>query len=187
MLRLTGLILVFALGAGAAFGLVSCGDDENPELLPGDTAKQILDNLDRAEEALADGDCEAAEEAVDQIVGDIEDLDRPVSKELRRELKQGAILLGERIAEECTPETTAPPTTEEAPEPPPEETTTEETATDEGDDDGDEGDDEGDDEGSPAPPSSEEPPPAQDPPPTTPTTPTTPQDSGGVGPGRATG
>lgn len=186
MLRLTGLILVFALGAGAAFGLVSCGDEENPELLPGDTAKQILDNLEQVEESVGTGDCEGAEQAVNEIVGDIEDLDRPVSKELRQELKQGAILLGEQIAEECTPDTTVPETTEEAPEPPPEETTTEETTTEE-DDDGDEGDDEGDDEGSPAPPSSQEPPPAEEPPPTTPTTPTPPQDSGGVGPGRATG
>src|SRR5688572_4810187 len=175
MLRLTGLVLVFALGAAAAFGLVACGDEENPELLPGDTAEQILDNLEQAEASVGSGDCEGAEQAVNEIIGDIEDLDRPVNKELRQELKQGAILLGEQIAEECAPDTTVPETTEEASEPPPEETTTEETTTEE------EGDDGGDDEDASAPPAEEQPP-AEEPPAEVPA-PQPDTDSGGVGPG----
>ena len=182
MLRLTGLILVFALGVGAAFALVSCGDDENPELLPGETAEQILDNLDTVAEAVDAGDCSGAEDAVNEIIGDIEDLDRPVSKELRQELKRGAVLLSERIDTDCTPEETAAPTTtapiETTTHESTEETTTDKSTTTE-------------ETTAPEPTTTETTPPTT---PTTPTTPAPPQpppsgggSSGGVGPGAAAG
>ena len=185
MLRLTGLILVFALGAGAAFGLVSCGDDSNPELLPGNTADDILSNLDTVTEAVDSGDCDGAEQAVSEIIGDIEDLDRPVSKALRRQLKQGANLLADQVETECTPEATST-TTVEPTEPTTTEETTQETTTDQSTTSEQTTTEQ-------TTTTTEEPPPTA--PPTTPTTPTTPSPpspppgdgSGGVGPSKAAG
>lgn len=181
VLRLAGLILVFALGAGAAFGLVSCGDDNNPELLPGNTADDILSNLDTVTEAVDSGDCDGAEQAVSEIIGDIEDLDRPVSKALRRQLKQGATLLADQIEAECTPEATSETTAE-----PTEPTTTQETTTDQSTTSEQTTTEQ-------TTTTTAEPPTTA--PPTAPTTPTTPgppspppgDGSGGVGPSKAAG
>ena len=57
-------ILALALGAALAFAVVSCGGRDEKGLLPGDTADQIVTNLDSVERAASEGSCtSAAEEA----------------------------------------------------------------------------------------------------------------------------
>lgn len=186
MPRLATALLALALGAAAAFALVSCGDDEEDEqaLLPGDTAEAILANLDAVEEAVAAGECDEAAENVETIQNQIAALDRPVSRKLRQNLSEGAELLAERIAEECEPaaattaettvttestettDTTDEETTETTETTGEEPTTTDETTTTQ----------------EPAQPEPPTEPPAQPEPPTTP-----PEDSGGVSPGGVAG
>jgi len=118
--RLTLSILAIALGAAAAVGLVSCGGSDD-DLLPGDTASEILTNLSSVEELVAEGDCEGALSAAQDVATQVERLPGSVDAELRERLAAGADQLEQVSAEDCTePETV---------------TTTAETTTDEPTDD----------------------------------------------------
>lgn len=179
--RLTTYFLVFALGGVAAVALVSCGGGGGADLLPGSTASQISENLDKVEQLANSGDCVGAEDAAQEVSVQISELGG-VDKTLKRALREGATRLNEVVVADCSPEATeaispasipdstesAP--TETAPKKPPKKAPTVETNT--------------------APP-----PPTTTSTPTTPTTPTTPPatpapesgedgaPSGGVGPG----
>lgn len=105
--RLSALLLAFALGAVSAVALVSCGGGEDADLLPGTTADQIESNLTRVEELAGEDDCVGAEEAVAEVVAEVEEL-REVDLKLKAALQEGterlSVVVG-RCEEETTEET----------------------------------------------------------------------------------
>ena len=122
MTRLAIPILALALGVGAAFGLVSCGGDEEG-LLPGDNAQEIVDNLNEVEQLSEAGDCAGADAAADEVQMQIDELGSQVDEQLVARLEEGATELEQVIAEDCDVATipTVETTTETT------DTTTEET------------------------------------------------------------
>ncbi len=112
-------LLALALGATAALGLVSCGGGEDAKLLPGNTAAEITENLDRVKQYAEEGECVGAEDAVSEVNTQVEGL-TGVDPKLVEALQRGAARLSEVVAG-CQEEDT------EAVAPPSEATTTEET------------------------------------------------------------
>jgi len=108
MARLIVPIVALGLGLAAAFALVSCGGDD-AELLPGDTAEQIVDNLDTVEMLAAEGDCEGAQRAAAEVSGQVDALSG-VDRELIQALRRGTDRL-ETVVAGCE-ETTTTETTE---------------------------------------------------------------------------
>lgn len=109
--------LALALGAAAALALTSCGGGSDAKLLPGNTAQEITENLDRVQQYAEEGECVGAEDAVAEVNAQVETLGA-VDQKLKEALERGAERLGEVVAgceEEETTETV-----------PPEETTTNE-------------------------------------------------------------
>jgi hypothetical protein len=122
MRRLTAFALAGALGIATALGLVSCGGDD-AQLLPGDTAGEITENLDTVKRLASEGECVGAEDAAEQVSSQVEALGG-VDEKLKQALQQGAVRLNEVVAtcEEATTEAVAPasvPTTEETTKEPP--------------------------------------------------------------------
>lgn len=165
------LLLVFALGMGAAF-LVSCGGSSS-KLIPASDAQQIKDQADAVEAAVASGTagCAAAADATARARQIVVNFPQAVDNRLRDRLLSGINRLRQRAEVECrqqtgsvtteipTTTTTAPVTTTQAPDtttqPPPDTTTTPDTTAT---------------------------PPAD----TTPVTPTVPNGTGGASPGAGT-
>lgn len=85
-------ILLAALAV--CFLLAACGSSDNGELLPGTTADQITSNLDLVRESNSEGNCEEAEEAVAQVIEEIDAL-RGVDEKLKSALEEGATKLSE--------------------------------------------------------------------------------------------
>jgi outer membrane biosynthesis protein TonB len=112
-------MLALALGAAAALALASCGAGEDAKLLPGNTAAEITENLDRVKQYAEEGECVGAEDAVSEVNSQVEGLSG-VDPKLREALQRGAARLSEVVAG-CEEEET------EAVAPPSEATTTEET------------------------------------------------------------
>ena len=73
-----------------ALALVSCGSSDSDNLLPGDTASEIVANLDQVKELNADGHCTEAESAVDEVRIQVTELPSSVDPRLRRALAEGA-------------------------------------------------------------------------------------------------
>jgi hypothetical protein len=121
----TASLLALALGAAAAVALVSCGGSD-AQLLPGETAREIVANLDTVKQLADEGDCLGAESAAQQVSEQIEALGG-VDEKLKRALRDGAARLNEVVAgcEEATTEAIAPAsipeTTESTKEKPPKE------------------------------------------------------------------
>jgi hypothetical protein len=113
--------LALALGFAAAFALVSCGGGEDAKLLPGNTAAEITENLDRVKQYAEEGECIGAEDAVSEVNAQVEGLSG-VDPKLLEALRRGAARLSEVVAscDEEEAETVAPSS---------EATTTEETET----------------------------------------------------------
>ncbi len=111
-------VLALALGVAAALALVSCGG-EDAELLPGNTAAEITENLDRVKQYSEEGECVGAEDAAAEVTTQIEALEG-VDPKLVEALRRGATRLDEVVAT-CDEETT------EAVEPTGEAPSTEET------------------------------------------------------------
>lgn len=114
--------LALALGAAATLGLASCGGGEDAKLLPGNTAAEITENLDRVKQYAEEGECVGAEDAVGEVNTQVEGL-TGVDPKLVEALQRGAARLSEVVAscEEET-ETVAPEseaTTEETEATPP--------------------------------------------------------------------
>lgn len=97
-------LLSLALGAAAAVALVSCGNGDGADLLPGETASQITSNLDQVELLVSEGDCIGAEDAAAEVTAQVEDL-TGVDSRLKEALSEGAARLNEVVAE-CEEETT---------------------------------------------------------------------------------
>jgi hypothetical protein len=112
-------MLALALGAATAMGLVSCGGGEDAKLLPGNTAAEITENLDRVKQYSEEGECVGAEDAVAEVTTQVEALGG-VDPKLVEALQRGAARLTEVVAT-CEEETT------EAVAPSSEATSTEET------------------------------------------------------------
>jgi hypothetical protein len=145
MPRLASLLLALALGV-AAIALASCGE-EDAQLLPGGTAREITANLDTVQVLADEGDCVGAESAALQVSEQVEALEG-VDERLKRALREGAARLNEVVAEceevvETVPEVT---TTEVEPPTPDEKDKEKKKQKDEDDDGEDEGEDEGADE-----------------------------------------
>jgi hypothetical protein len=117
--RLAIPTLALALGAAAALALVSCGGSKDAKLLPGNTAAEITENLDRVKQYAEEGECVGAEDAVSEVNTQVEGL-TGVDPKLIEALKRGAARLSEVVAG-CEGEET------EAVAPESEATTTEET------------------------------------------------------------
>lgn len=116
--RLAISILALTLGAAAALGLASCGGGEDAKLLPGNTAAEITENLDRVKQYAEEGECVGAEDAVAEVNAQVEGL-TGVDPKLVEALQRGAARLSEVVAG-CQEET-------ETVAPESEATTTEET------------------------------------------------------------
>jgi hypothetical protein len=111
MLRLTLSVVALALGISLAFGLVSCGGRDEKGLLPGNTADQIVANLDQVQQDAANGDCDSAASAVDEVQSEIEQLGSEVNAQLRQRLSDGVARLEQTVADTCeeaTPTATIP-------------------------------------------------------------------------------
>jgi hypothetical protein len=97
--------LALALGVAAALGLASCGGGEDAKLLPGNTAAEITENLDRVKQYAEEGECVGAEDAVGEVNAQVEGL-TGVDPKLVEALQRGAERLSEVIAG-CEEETEA--------------------------------------------------------------------------------
>jgi len=103
--------LALALGTAAAVVLVACGGGEDAKLLPGNTAQEITENLDRVQRYAEEGECVGAEDAVGEVTNQVESL-QGVDPKLEDALRRGAARLSEVVAsceEEETTEAVSPP------------------------------------------------------------------------------
>ena len=101
--------LALALGIAAALALVSCGGGKDAKLLPGNTAQEITENLDRVKQYAEEGECVGAADAVAEVTTQIEALGG-IDPKLKEALLRGATRLNEVVAtcEEVTTEAVAP-------------------------------------------------------------------------------
>jgi hypothetical protein len=101
-------LLAVPLVALAALLLPACGE-EDAQLLPGETAREITANLDTVQQLSDEGDCVGAESAAQQVGEQIEALEG-VDRKLKQALEDGAARLEEVVVEceESTTEAVAP-------------------------------------------------------------------------------
>jgi hypothetical protein len=123
MSRVVASVLALAIGAAVAVALASCGGTD-AKLLPGETAREISENLDSVQLLVDEGECVDAEDAALEVSTQVEAL-KGIDPELKQTLQDGAARLNEvvdtceanltedTIEEETLPETE---TTEEKPE-----------------------------------------------------------------------
>jgi hypothetical protein len=118
--------LSLALGAALAVVLVSCGSRDTKGLLPGDTASEIVANLDQVKQDAAEGSCTTAAEEVATIQDQIDSLPSSVDSRLRTRLQEGAQRLADVVnsAGACEAATTSTTTTTSTTESSTESTTT---------------------------------------------------------------
>jgi hypothetical protein len=105
MPRSRASLLIFPLVALATLGLTACGE-EDAQLLPGGTAREITVNLDTVKQLSDEGDCVGAESAAQQVGEQIEALEG-VDRKLKQALEDGAARLEEVIVECEEPSTEA--------------------------------------------------------------------------------
>jgi cytochrome c1 len=123
MRQTAAFVLALVLGAAAALALVSCGGGEDAKLLPGNTAREISENLDTVEQLANEGECVGAANTALEVSTQVESLEG-VDTKLKQALEKGATRLGEVVTscEEETTEAVAPadeaPSTEETELPP---------------------------------------------------------------------
>ena len=108
MARPPASLLALLLAASATLGLAACGE-EDAQLLPGGTAREITANLDTVQQLSDEGDCIGAESAAQQVGEQIEALEG-VDRKLKLALEDGAARLEEVIVEceESSAESVAP-------------------------------------------------------------------------------
>lgn len=120
--RPAAFVLIAVLGASGATTLASCGGGSDAKLLPGTTAQEITENLDRVKQYAAEGECVGAADAATEVSAQVEAV-QGVDAKLKQALQRGAERLDEVVAgcEETATEatTTESETTKpERPEPP---------------------------------------------------------------------
>lgn len=96
MPRPAASLIALALGAVLLLAVGGCGE-EDAELLPGSTAREITANLDAVQQLADEGECTGAESAALQVGEQVESL-RGVDARLQRALAQGAERLEEVVA-----------------------------------------------------------------------------------------
>lgn len=96
MSRPAASLLVVALCGALLVTSVGCGE-EDAELLPGGTAREITANLETVQQLADEGDCTGAESAALQVGEQIESL-QGVDARLKRALAQGTERLEEVVA-----------------------------------------------------------------------------------------
>lgn len=122
MPRLAAVLLALTLGSATALALTACGE-EDAQLLPGETAREITANLNAVKQLADEGDCAGAESASAQVSEQVAAL-TGVDPQLKRALEEGTTRLGEVIsgceetATEAIAPATIPPETEEEEEEP---------------------------------------------------------------------
>ncbi len=84
------MFLALALGLLTSLAIVSCGSSSNDNLLPGDTAKQIIANLESVQQIADSGNCSDAVTAAEEVKQQIDDLPSTVDPKLRNNLDEGA-------------------------------------------------------------------------------------------------
>jgi hypothetical protein len=118
--------LAFLLGVATA-ALVACGGGSSDKLLSQTGSDRIKNDLADIRNAIDNQDCQAAEQALQDLNRDLDRLPSSVDRRLRRNLRQGYDKLAQRVPIDCqkptTTTTTVPTTTETTP------TTTETTPT----------------------------------------------------------
>jgi hypothetical protein len=152
MPRPIALLLSLALGAGCAV-LISCGGDGGGSAIPAEDATGMLDELERAELALSEGNCTEVAESAQQIQANAEN--SVTDTEVQAAIVEGSSNLAELATTQCEEQTTTeettteeePTTTAEETEPATTTTTEETTTTAPPEEDGDEGGDGGDEDG----------------------------------------
>lgn len=97
-------VLALALGVAAALTLVSCGGGEDAKLLPGNTAREISENLDTVEQLANEGECVGAADTALEVSTQVESLEG-VDVKLKQALQRGATRLSE-VVTSCEEETT---------------------------------------------------------------------------------
>lgn len=107
MPRLSASLLILCLAAVAAVGLAACGSGGDAKLLPGGTASEISSNLDRVRELAAEDECIGAEEAVQEVSAQVDELGG-VDRELKLALREGTERLAAVVSECEEPEETEP-------------------------------------------------------------------------------
>lgn len=123
MRQTAAFALALALGVAAALALASCGGNEDAKLLPGNTAREISENLDTVEQLASEGECVGAANTALEVNAQVESLEG-VDAKLKQALQRGATRLNEVVTscEEATTEAVAPadeaPSTEETEVPP---------------------------------------------------------------------
>jgi hypothetical protein len=134
--RLPALLLALVLGALSSFAL-ACGQDREG-LISSTRASQLQQTLDKVDEYVASGRCEAVDANIDALRREVNDLPGTVDRDLRRRLREGVERLSTQAPEDCNrgtqttqtqPETTPEtvPTETIPPETVPPETTPPET------------------------------------------------------------
>jgi hypothetical protein len=94
--RTLASLLALAVAGAAAVVLSACGE-EDAQLLPGETAREITANLDTVQRLADEGDCVGAESAALQVGEQVETL-AGVDPKLKRALEEGAVRLNEVVA-----------------------------------------------------------------------------------------
>jgi hypothetical protein len=126
-----------ALAALAAAALLAagCGSD-NPELIPQSNSDQLLAAVAQVEQACADGDVDAARQAIGEATEQVNELPSRTDRELRRNIRRWLRHIDGQLEQDCkaeeTPEateTSTPEATETATAEPTETATAEPTET----------------------------------------------------------
>jgi hypothetical protein len=120
MSRVVASVLALAIGAAMAMALAGCGGSD-AKLLPGETAREISENLDSVQLLVDEGECVDAEDAALEVSTQVEALEG-IDPELKQTLQDGAARLNE-VVDTCEANLTEDTIEEEAP---PETETTEE-------------------------------------------------------------
>jgi hypothetical protein len=115
-----GRVTLLAIAAAAL--LAGCGGDD--PTIPADLGEQLQTRLDEVEGAVAEGNCEGAQESADLFVTQVDQLPAEVDEEVKRLLTAGGERLQELASEQCEEPTPSGPSGEEGFVPPPEEETT---------------------------------------------------------------
>ena len=122
------LLTVLLLGLLTAVG-TACGQDEST-LLSSSRADTLRSDLDAIDSATAEGRCQRAREALDDLDRDVDGIPGETDRALRQRLRDGVERLAQQVPEAC--EANRPETTETVPEETvPEETIPEETEPEE--------------------------------------------------------
>ncbi len=97
-MRALPLLAALVLGAATAF-LVACGDDGR---IPSGDASSLVNALDQVSSDFDAGRCEAAQQALTKLNGEVLNLPDSVDSKLRNRLRSGISNLDERVQATCS-------------------------------------------------------------------------------------